>query len=82
MIAVDELQRRAAERAMNDPEFRRQLLADPKAVLNREFGISIPDDVEIIVHVSDPRTVHVVLAPVLNEEQLNAVYPGRCSDGS
>ena len=82
MITADELQRRVAKRAAEDREFRRQLLADPKAVLNREFGIAIPDDVDVIVHASDLRTLHLVLLPVLNEEELKAVAPGLCRCGT
>ncbi|MCY3855507.1 MAG: NHLP leader peptide family RiPP precursor, partial [Rhodospirillales bacterium] len=63
--------------------FRAQLLADPKGVLNQEFGITVPDNIDIQVHESDMQTVHLALppSPVMDEEQLEAISAGLCCCG-
>ena len=68
---------------MVDSVFRAQLLADPKTAINQEFGITVPDNIEIKVHKSDMTTVHLALPPdeVLDEEQLQAVSAGLCCCG-
>lgn len=78
-----DIQRVFAERAMNDDDFRSQLMDDPKGVFEREFGLAIPDDMDIKVHVNDFQTVHLTL-PMdykLSEEQLEAVAAGLCCCG-
>ena len=62
-----------------EPEFRKSLLANPKAAIEAELGISIPEDVNVKVHENDMNTIHLAL-PVadLSEEQLEAVAAGRC----
>jgi hypothetical protein len=51
------------ERAARDEAFRRDLLADPNAVLQRELGITVPEGVAIHVHEETPTDFHVVLPP-------------------
>src|SRR5512135_1000072 len=46
---------------MKDEAFRQELLTDPKAVFEHEFGITIPDGVTIQVHEDTSTTVHFVL---------------------
>ncbi len=43
------MRQQLTQKAVEDPEFRAQLVADPKAVIGREFDIDVPDDVEIRV---------------------------------
>jgi len=80
---AEDMRRQLTEKAMEDPTFREQLVADPKAVLYQEFGVAIPDNIEIKVHESDMHTVHMALPPssVLDEEQLQAVSAGLCCCG-
>ncbi len=82
MISIEELQREVARRAAEDREFRAQMLADPRAALNRAFGITVPDTMEVVVHACDMRTVHLVLPPVLDGEQLETVAAGFCCPGT
>ncbi len=83
MLSADDMQRHLIQRAADDSDFRRGLIADPKGTLYQEFGIEIPDHIEFHVHQSDMRTVHVVLPPdsVLDEEQLEAISAGMCCCG-
>lgn len=72
----DILQRKSAE----DADFRSQLLADPKSVINQEFGVVVPDNMDVHVHESSLESIHIALPPanILTEEQLEAVAAGLC----
>ncbi len=63
-----------------DPEFRQQLLADPRTAIGDELEINIHESMNIVVHESDMQTVHLALPPDPNitEEQLEAVSAGLC----
>jgi Nitrile hydratase, alpha chain len=61
---------RIAGRALAEPEFREQLLRDPKRVL-RDAGLRIPDEVDVVVHENTPETIHIVLpAELVPEDSL------------
>jgi hypothetical protein len=47
--------------AMHNQAFREELLSNPKETLERELGISFPQEVEIEVHEDTPTTIHLVL---------------------
>lgn len=79
MDTVGELSARLTERASVDGDFRSRLLSDPKAAVQEELGVEVPDEVAIQVHENDMQTVHVALpATDLAEEQLEAISAGRC----
>ena len=50
-------------KAADDAEFRARLVADPKAVLHDELGVSLPDSFAISVHEDSSTHVHLVLPP-------------------
>ena len=50
-------------KATDDAEFRARLVADPKAVLTEEFGISLPDSFALSVHEDSSTHVNLVLPP-------------------
>ena len=50
-------------KATDDAEFRARLVADPKALLNDELGVSLPDGFAISVHEDSSTHVHLVLPP-------------------
>ena len=75
-------------KAADDAEFRTRLVADPKAVLTDEFGISLPDSFAISVYEDSSTHVNLVLPPnspldpaVLKEVRAahNGI-PGQCSN--
>ena len=73
-----QIQHALVKRAMEDDDFRTQLVADPKAVFEQEFGVAIPDSVDFQIHESDFQTIHLAL-PMdykLSEEQLEAIAAG------
>jgi hypothetical protein len=47
--------------AMHDQAFRQELMRNPKETLERELGISFPEEVEIEMHEDTPTTIHLVL---------------------
>ena len=67
------------EKAAMDADFRDGLLADPKATISREFDVTIPDGLRIVVHENDADTVHLPLPAkpaILKEGQLDQVSGG------
>ncbi len=67
---------RLAARALEDPDFRRELLANPRVVVERECRlllgeeVRLPDDISIHVHQESSRVMHFVIPEgVLPEEQ-------------
>ena len=51
------------KRAVKDSGFRERLLANPKETLEREFGVTLPEDQDIHVHEETYSATHIVLAP-------------------
>ena len=80
MRSGDEMLQKIVERSALDTDFRQRLLTDPKTTISGELGITIPDSMNIRVHESDMRTVHLALPPDPNitEEQLEAISAGLC----
>ena len=77
--SAEEMRRQVTDRAVNDDEFRSQLISNPRDTISKELGVDLPEDVEIQVHQSDANTLHLAL-PVteIGEEQLEAIAAGRC----
>ena len=70
-------------KSLENPEFRQQLLVNPKAVLSQELGQQIPDDISIEVLEETENKIYLVLPPAvvdeeLSEKQLEAVAGGGC----
>lgn len=80
MRSGDQMLEQIVEKSALDPDFRQQLLADPKAAISAELGITIPESMNIQVHDSDMQTVHLALPPDphITEEQLEAISAGLC----
>ncbi|GAA6615653.1 NHLP leader peptide family RiPP precursor [Scytonema sp. NUACC26] len=72
-------------KAWKDEAFKQELLTNPKATLSKEFGTSIPDNIQVRVLEENPNTLYLVL-PVkpadlegegeLSENALEAVAGG------
>jgi hypothetical protein len=52
---------RIVKRAEQEPEFRSHLIADPKAAVERELGITVPPEVTIKVIEQQAHEYHIVL---------------------
>jgi hypothetical protein len=61
-VSRKDVERILAERARRDEEFRAELLAYPKEVIAREFGIGeMPEELTINVIQETPNEIHIVL---------------------
>jgi hypothetical protein len=65
------------QKAVLNPEFRRELLANPHQAVERELGISVPESVSIKVVEEGPNEAYLVLpwqssAKELSDEELHS----------
>ena len=59
-----------AARALEDEDFRRELLANPRVLIERECGVRLPEDMRIEVHQESAHVMHLVIPDgALPEEQ-------------
>jgi len=56
-----QIEQKIIEKAMKDEDFRKQLIDDPKHLLEQEFRMKLPDSVDIIVVEEDAQTFYLVL---------------------
>ena len=68
-------------RAEEDSDFRERLLATPKATIEREFGVALPEGHEIHVHEETTTVTHLMLPPrdSLSEAERHAAKTGAAS---
>jgi hypothetical protein len=71
-----ELQAELLERAKRDAAFRQELVSDPRRVLEREFGVTIPETVRISVLEESPENLYLVLPPRPIRHRPRAFRPG------
>ncbi len=78
MRSGDQMLQQIVEKSAVDEEFRSALVADPKATICEELGITMPESMTIKIHESDMQTVHLALPPDphITEEQLEAISAG------
>jgi hypothetical protein len=55
------LERELIEKALKDANFHKALLTNPKSTLESEFGVTLPDGLQIEVHQEQPNHLHIVL---------------------
>lgn len=77
---AEEMRAQLTEKAVVDADFRQLLISDPKAAIKQEFGIDVPESINIVVLESDMNTLYMALpaGPDLDEEQLEAIAAGLC----
>lgn len=86
-MSVEQLTRQDVEalivkRAWSNEEFRQEFLADPKATIEKYGGQKLPEDLRILAHPEDDRTIHFVIpakpvnADELSDEDLEKVAGG------
>ena len=63
MNTVEEMRQKVLGRAGEDHAFRQRLLAEPKAAVEEELGVRIPEPMSIVVHEEGAGTAHIVLPP-------------------
>ena len=73
-----ELQDQVIAKAQAEPEFRAQLVADPKAAIEGLIGLELPAAITIEVHEDSATSFHLVLpsSEKLTEDELASVFAG------
>jgi hypothetical protein len=56
-----EMEGRLIQRSLEDEDFRRRLLEDPKAVVEEELGTRLPEEVRVVAVEETADTVYLVL---------------------
>ena len=70
------------EKCWKDPEFKKQVVSDPKGMLERQTGQKLPPQVKIFVHEEDANTLHLSIPPApsnlteLSDEDLQKIAGG------
>jgi Nitrile hydratase, alpha chain len=70
------------EKCWKDPEFKREVVKDPKGMLERHLGKKLPTDLKIFIHEEDANTLHFSLPPApsnmaeLSDDELEKVAGG------
>ena len=78
MTTATELKTKILSKAAEDGDFRTRLLADPRAAISAETGVTIPKGFNVVVHEDSGTTAHLVLppSPALTEAEMAAVAGG------
>jgi hypothetical protein len=70
------------EKCWKDPNFMRQVVSDPKAMLERHTGQTLPSQIKIFIHQEDANTLHFSIPPApsnlteLSDDDLERVAGG------
>lgn len=83
MARINDLEFQVLKLADEDNEFRSELLADPKAAIEKKIGVPVPESFNIHVHEESEVNIHLVLPPAsreLSDSQIRAAAGGG-SDG-
>ena len=72
-----------AMKAAEDDDFRERLIADPRAAVEAETGLRLPDGYRIHVHEESATDAHMVLPPnpALSKEELDRIAGGHRGGG-
>ena len=84
-----EMERRIVQRSIEDEEFRRRLLDDPKGTLEQELGSRLKESTEVRVLEESADTIYLVLPSAsvvgesreLSDKELDAVAGGELVSG-
>ena len=82
------LEQQLIEKAMKDPDFRKKLLENPKAVIQDVTGFELSPSVNLRILEEDPQTVFLVLPTIpaqpdeteLTANELEMIAGGRAED--
>ena len=77
-----ELETALIEKCWKDPQFKKEVVSDPKGMLERHTGRKLPPAVKIFIHEEDANTLHLSIPPApsnlteLSDEDLAKVAGG------
>lgn len=76
------LENNLIEKCWKDPQFREDVLKDPKGMFEAYIGKSLPPDFKVIIHEEDANTLHLAIPPApsnvteLSDDELERVAGG------
>ena len=76
-----ELQKEVVKEVMSNSEFRKQLLANPKETLNKNFKTDFSDKINVNIIEEDQNTVNIIVPEAsseLSDDELENVAGGGC----
>ncbi|WP_309121530.1 NHLP leader peptide family RiPP precursor [Paenibacillus sp.] len=62
-MSMDSLKVKIIQKAWEDPQFKTQLLSDPKSALEATFGVKLPEGIELKAVEETPTQFYLVLPP-------------------
>jgi hypothetical protein len=62
------------QKALPNAEFKKALVENPRAIIEREAGVNLPEGVEYFVHEQTANQIHLVLPPDKRKQILNGVF--------
>jgi hypothetical protein len=68
-MSADDLKAQIIEKAWEDPQFKQQLLDDPKGAIKEAFGVDLPEGIELNVVEETPTSYYLVI-PAKPEDSL------------
>jgi len=80
-----EMERRIVQRSIEDEDFRRRLIEDPKGAVEQELGSRLPEGVRVVTVEETAETIYLVLPSTpmagaeggaLSDQQLESVAGG------
>jgi hypothetical protein len=85
-----EMERMLIERSLQDEDFRRRLLEDPEATIERALGFRVPEEVRVVAVEETRDTIYLVLPSVsplgqgeeLSDRELEEVAGGGTDGGN
>lgn len=60
-INMSDIESQLLQKVSKDPKFRKRYLKNPKATIEEEWGVKLPQDLEIFVHENTGNEVHFTL---------------------
>jgi len=81
----EQMERRLVQRSLREDAFRQRLLEDPKAAVEKELGVRLPEEVRVVALEESADTIYVVLPSAspagdeggeLSDRELEAVAGG------
>lgn len=77
-----DMETRLIEKCWKDPDFKKEVITDPKGTFERHFGQKLPASLDIKIHEEDANTLHFSIPPApanfheLSQEELERVAGG------
>ncbi|WP_058186930.1 Blp family class II bacteriocin [Terracidiphilus gabretensis] len=81
-ITRRDLEAHLIEKSWKDPEFKRQVVSDPKGMFEKHLGQKLPEKLKIFIHEEDANTLYFSIPPApsnlneLSDEDLEKVAGG------